>query len=152
MQVTQVWSLVGELDHMLPFTHQVMSNSCDPMNCSTPGFPIPHHLLEFSQVHIHWISDVIQPSPSLSQLILCLHSFPASGSFPKSWLFRLAGQRIEASASASALSVSIQGWFPLRVTRSYMLQLINKRERDPACIMKSKIPCAATKMEPNKWK
>ena len=35
---------------------------CDPMNCSTPGFPALHHLLEFAQVHIHWVSDAIQPS------------------------------------------------------------------------------------------
>ena len=35
---------------------------CDPMNCSTPGFPVLHHLLEFAQIHIHWVSDAIQPS------------------------------------------------------------------------------------------
>ena len=35
------------------------------MECSTPGFPVPHHLLEFAQVHIHWIGDTIQPSHPL---------------------------------------------------------------------------------------
>ena len=35
---------------------------CDPMNCSTPGFPVLHHLLEFVQIHIHWVGDAIQPS------------------------------------------------------------------------------------------
>ena len=35
---------------------------CDPMGCSTPGFSVPHHLLEFAQVHVHWISDATQPS------------------------------------------------------------------------------------------
>ena len=35
---------------------------CDPMDCSLPGFPSPHHLPEFAQVHVHWIGDVIQPS------------------------------------------------------------------------------------------
>ena len=35
---------------------------CDPLNCSTPGFPVLHHLLEFAQTHVHWVSDAIQPS------------------------------------------------------------------------------------------
>jgi len=36
------------------------------MDCSTPGFPVIHYLLEFAQTHIHWISNAIQPSHSLS--------------------------------------------------------------------------------------
>ena len=32
---------------------------CDPMDCSTPGFPVPHHLPKFAQVHVHWIGDAI---------------------------------------------------------------------------------------------
>ena len=39
---------------------------CNPMNCSTPGLPVPHHLPEFAQLHVHWISDAIQPSHLLS--------------------------------------------------------------------------------------
>ena len=38
----------------------------DPMNCSTPGFPVLPHLPEFAQTHVHWVSDVIQPSHLLS--------------------------------------------------------------------------------------
>ena len=34
---------------------------CDPMNCSTPGLPVHHQLPEFTQTHIHQVSDVIQP-------------------------------------------------------------------------------------------
>ena len=34
---------------------------CDPMNCSMPGLPVPHHLLEFTQTHIHRVGDAIQP-------------------------------------------------------------------------------------------
>ena len=37
----------------------------DPMDCSTTGFPVPYHLLEFAQVHIHYIGDAIQPSHPL---------------------------------------------------------------------------------------
>ena len=39
---------------------------CDPMNCSTPGLPVHHQLPEFTQTHIHRVSDAIQPSYPLS--------------------------------------------------------------------------------------
>ena len=35
---------------------------CDIVDCSTPGLPVPHYLLEFAQVHVHWIIDAIQLS------------------------------------------------------------------------------------------
>ena len=38
---------------------------CDPMNCSMPGLPVHHQLLEFTQTHVHWVSDAIQPSHPL---------------------------------------------------------------------------------------
>ena len=61
----------------------------------------------------------------LSSLITfssCLQSFPASGSFPVSWLFASGGQSIGALASASALPMNIQGWFPLGLTSLTSLQ------------------------------
>ena len=39
---------------------------CDPMNCSTPGFPAHHQLPELAQTHVHQVGDVIQPSHPLS--------------------------------------------------------------------------------------
>ena len=39
---------------------------CDPMNHSTPGLPVHHQLPEFTQTHVHWVSDAIQPSHPLS--------------------------------------------------------------------------------------
>ena len=39
---------------------------CDPMDYSTPGFPVHHQLPEFAQTHVHWIGDAIQPSHPLS--------------------------------------------------------------------------------------
>ena len=39
---------------------------CDPMNRSTPGLPVHHHLPEFTQTHVHWVDDAIQPSHPLS--------------------------------------------------------------------------------------
>ena len=38
----------------------------NPMDCSTPGLPVHHQLLEFTQTHVHWVSDAIQPSHPLS--------------------------------------------------------------------------------------
>ena len=38
---------------------------CNPMDCSTPDFPVLHHLLEFAQTHVHWVDDAIQPSHPL---------------------------------------------------------------------------------------
>ena len=39
---------------------------CNPLKCSTPGFPVLHYLLEFAQTHVHWVIDAIQPSHPLS--------------------------------------------------------------------------------------
>ena len=39
---------------------------CNPMDCSTPGFPVHHQLPELVQTHVHWVSDAIQPSHPLS--------------------------------------------------------------------------------------
>ena len=39
---------------------------CDPMDCSTPGFPAHHQLPELTQIHVRWVSDAIQPSHPLS--------------------------------------------------------------------------------------
>ena len=39
---------------------------CNPMDSSTPGFPVLHHLPDFAQVHVYWVGDAIQPSHPLS--------------------------------------------------------------------------------------
>ena len=63
--------------------------------------------------------------PTISSSVVpfssCPQSFPASGSFTMSWLFASGGQSIRASASASVLSLNIQGWFPLGLTASISL-------------------------------
>ena len=91
----------------------------DPVDCSTPGFLVPHHLPEFAQVHVLWISNAIQPShplspPSPHALSLSQHQ----GLLPVSWLFTSGSQSIGAWASTSAtvLPMIIQDWFPLRWT------------------------------------
>ena len=96
---------------------------CNPMDCSTPGFPVLHHLPELAQTHDHWVIDAIQPSqPLLSPFLSCPQSFPASGSFPMSQLFTSGGQSTGTSASASVLPMNIQDWFPLWLTGLISLQ------------------------------
>ena len=53
---------------MLSFSSVAQSclTLCNPMNCSTPGLPVRHQLLEFTQTHVHRVSDAIQPSHPLS--------------------------------------------------------------------------------------
>ena len=38
---------------------------CDPMDCSTPGLPVQNQLLKFTQTHVHWVGDAIEPSHPL---------------------------------------------------------------------------------------
>ena len=112
-------------DHGLSYSSdcsviQSCPSICNPMNCSTPG--LPHHSPEFAQVHVHCISDAIQPSHPLTLFSLCSQSFPATGTFPKSCPFTWDDQNTGASASATVLTVNIQGWSPLRLTGLISLQ------------------------------
>ena len=59
---------------------------------------------------------------SVTSFSSCPQSFPASGSFPVSWLFASGGQNIGASASASVLPMNVQGWFPLGLNDLISLQ------------------------------
>ena len=64
-QLCSVETILGNPE-LSQFSHSVMSNSWDPMACNTPGFPIHHQLPELTQTHVHYVSDAIQPSHSLS--------------------------------------------------------------------------------------
>ena len=73
-----------------------------------------HQYPEFTQTHVHWVGDAIQPShPLLSPSPLTFKSFPTSGSFQMSQFFASGSQRIRVSDSASVLPMNIQDWFPL---------------------------------------
>ena len=81
---------------------------CDPRDYRTSGLLVHHQLREFTQTHVHWVGDAIQPS--VVPFSSCLQSFPASGSFPMSQFCASGGQRI--GASAWVLPMNIQDWFP----------------------------------------
>ena len=54
---------------------------CNPMDWSTPGLPVPYHLPEFAQFHVHCIGDAIQPSHPLTPSSLALHISQHQGLF-----------------------------------------------------------------------
>ena len=92
------------------------------MDCSTPGLPVHHQLLEFTQIHVHWVGCHPAISSSVVPFFCLLQSFPASGSFQMSQLFPSRGQSIGVSASVSVLHMNTQDWFPLGWTGWISLQ------------------------------
>ena len=63
-------SHIGFWPTLIPFQFssvaQLCLTLCNPMDCSTSGFSVHHQLSEFTQTHVHWVSDAIQPSHLLS--------------------------------------------------------------------------------------
>ena len=59
---------------------------CSPMDCSMPGFPVLHYLPEFTQIHVHWVNDAIQP-----HLILCCPFLLLPSIFPSISLIQWVG-------------------------------------------------------------
>ena len=70
MTIRNVVLLVVKYDHIYASVQfnsvtQTCPTLCDPMNRSTPGLPVHHHLPEFTQTHLHRVGDAIQPSHPL---------------------------------------------------------------------------------------
>ena len=95
---------------------------CDPMNCSTPGLPVHHQLPEFTQTHIHRVSDAIQPSHPLSSPSPPAPNPSQHQSSPMNQLFPWGGQSTGVSALASFLPMNTQDWSPLEWTGWISLQ------------------------------
>ena len=108
---------------------------CDPMDCSTPGIPVHHQLLEFTQTHVLWVGDAIQPShPLLSPSPPAFNLSQHQGLFK--WVSSLHQvAKAEVSASASVLPMNIQDWFPLGWTGWIYLQ--SSQESSPTPQFKS---------------
>ena len=97
---------------------------CDPMDCSTPGFPVLHHPLVFAQTHVHWGSDAIQPTHPLFPTSPPALNLFQQGSLPVSWLFASGGQTIGVSTSTAVLPMNIHSWSPLGLTG--LISLLSK--------------------------
>ena len=99
------------------FSHSFVSDSLWPHGLQQSRLPCPSlspRVCTNSCLLSHWWHPTI--SSSVALFSSCSQSFPASGSFPISWLFTLGDQNIGASDSASVSSVNIQGRFPLGLT------------------------------------
>ena len=97
------------------FSNSVISNLCDSMDYSMPGFPVLHYLLKFAQTHVCYkVSDAIQPSHLLSS-----PSLPAFNLSQHHGLFKWISSShqvakvLEFQLQPSVLLMNIQEWFPL---------------------------------------
>ena len=114
---------------------QLFSILCDPMDCSMPGHPVHHQLLEFTQTHVHWVGDAIQPShpqssPSPTAFNLSQHQglfqwLSSSHQVAKVLAFQLQHQSF------------LQNWFPLGLTGWISLQSRDSQESFPTPQFKS---------------
>ena len=102
---------------------QLCPTLCDPMNYSTPGLPVHHQLPDFTQTHVHWVGDAIQPSYPLSS-----PSSPALNLSQHQSLFQWVSSShqvakvLGVSASTSVLPMNTQDWSPLGWTGWISLQ------------------------------
>ena len=127
--VTKSWTRLSILTLMFWLVSLVSSVAqscpilCDPVNRSTPGLPVHHQLLQFTQTHVHhqWCHPAISSS-AIPEFSSCPQSLSASGSFPMSQLFAWGGKSIEVSASASVLPMNTQDWSSLGWTGWISLQ------------------------------
>ena len=116
---------------------------CNPMDCSTPGLPVPHHLPEFAQVHVHCTDD-----PS-SQLILChalllpsifssIRVFPNESAlrikWPKYWSFSFS---ISPSNEYSGLISLSMDWLDLLVVQGTLKSLLQHHSSKASILQRS---------------
>ena len=103
----------------------------NPMDCSTPGFPVLHYFPEFAQTHVHWVDDFSQSLLKLMSIELMMpfnylilswafnsypQSFPASRPFPVSQLFASGGQSFSSNLSneySTLISLGVTGLISL---------------------------------------
>ena len=114
------------LKALRPSTVQSLSHVrlCDSMDCSTPGLPVHHNLLELTQTHVHQVRGAISPSHPLLSPPPAFSLTQHQGLFQ--WVSSLhqVAQNIGASASATVLAMNNKGWFPLGLTG--LISLLSK--------------------------
>ena len=110
---------------------------CDSMDCNMPSLLVPQHLPEFTQTHVHWVGEAVQPCHPLSS-----PSPPAFNLSQHQGLFKwvssaTGGQSIGVSASVSLLPMNIQRWFPLGLTGLISCSPRDSQESSPTPQFKS---------------
>ena len=98
---------------------------CDAMDCSRPGFPVHHQLLELAHTHSHWVNDVIQPSHPLSSVFPSIRIFSSESvlciRWPKYWSFSFS---INPSNEYSGLISFRIDWLDLLVIQGTLKSLL----------------------------
>ena len=117
---------------------------CDPMDCSTPGFPVHHQLLELAQAHVHWVDDAIQPShpllsPSPPAFNLSEHQGLFQGSvlcirWPKCWSFNFS---IKPSNEYSGLISFRINWLDLLAVQGTLKSLLQHHSSKASILQNS---------------
>ena len=103
----------------------------DPMDCSMPGFPVHHQLLELAQTHVHWVGDAIQPSHPLSPpsptFNLSIRVFSSESviriRWPKDWSFSFS---ISPSNEYSGLISFRMDWLDLLAVQGTLKSLLQQ--------------------------
>ena len=85
------------------FSCLVVLTLCDPMDCSMPGLPVHHQLLEFTQTYVHWVSDAIQPSHPLLSPSASAQSFSLMQLFAAPWASASTGSSVNGISQARIL-------------------------------------------------
>ena len=126
------------------FSHSVVSTLCDPMNCSTPGLPVHHQRLEFSQTHVHWVGDAIQPShppsspslpaPNPSQHQSLFQWVNSCMRWPKYWSFSF---RIISSKEHPGLISFRMGWLDLLAVQGTLKSLLQHHRSKVSILQRS---------------
>ena len=117
---------------------------CDPMDCSTWGLPVHHQLPEFTQTHVHWVGDAIQPSHPLSFLLLPPSIFPIIRVFsnesvlcikwPKCWSFSF---NISPSNEHSSLISFRMDWLDLLAVQGTVKSLLQHQNSKVSILRRS---------------
>ena len=129
------------------------------MDCSTPSFPVLHHLLEFAQTHVHWSCDAVQPSHpllspsppafSLSQLQGIFQGVSSSHQMAKALEFQLQHQSFQSVSSVQSLSHVRLFVTPWTAARQVSLSITNSWSLLKLMSIESVIPTISSSVIPN---
>ena len=123
---------------------QLCATTCNPMDCSTPGFPVHHQLPKFAQTHVHHVGDAIQPFILCCPLLFLPSVFPSIRVFsnesgvhirwPKYWSFSF---NISPSNEYSGLISFRIDWFDLLAVQGTLRSLLQHHSSKASILQQS---------------
>ena len=131
---------------------------CNPKDCSMPGFPVLHYLLEFAQTHVHWVGDTIQSSPLLSHLLLpsvirSIRVFSSESalhiSWPKDWSFSFSSS--PSNEYLGLLSFKTD-WFEILAVQGTLKSLLQHHSSKASVLQSSAFFTVQLSCTPQRWR